>query len=76
MVSITIEVPDEIKILLERNPLLKKKFEKLAVEAFHEKLLRLAIADEITGDIEVSEDIIMELDRKIKKSIIERLEKS
>jgi len=56
--------------------LCSKKFEKLAVEALHEKLLRLAITDEITGYIEVSEDIIIELDRKIKKSIIERLEKS
>lgn len=75
MVSITIEVPDDIKILLDRDPLLKKKFEKLAVEVFYEKLLRLAIADEITGDIEVSEEIIMEFDKKIKKKIVERLEK-
>ena len=53
----------------------KKKFEKLAVEAFHKKLLRLAVADEITRDVEVSEDVIMEFDKKIKRKIVKRLEK-
>ena len=71
--SITIEVPDDVRILLERNPMLKKKFEKLAVEVFHEKLLRLAVADELTRDVEVSEETIEEFDRKIKRKIIKRL---
>ncbi len=73
--TVTIEVPDDIRILLEKSPLLKKKFEKLAVEVFREKLLRFMIAEELTRNVEVSEELVMEFDEEIKKGMVERLER-
>ncbi len=72
--AITIEIPEDIRILLEKNPVLKKKFEKIAIEAFREKLLKFMVSEELTRKIDVSEELIMKFDEEIKEGIVKRLE--
>jgi len=72
---IQIEVPEEISSILNKDALLKKFFEKTAVESFKEKLLKYLIAEELTKDINVSEEEILKIDEEIKESAWKELKK-
>jgi len=62
-------------MVLERDEMLKKFFEKIAVESFKEKLLKYLIAEEITKDVKVSEEEILQIDDELKESGLKELEK-
>ena len=72
---IQIEVPEEISSILNKDALLKKFFKKTAVESFKEKLLKYLIAEELTKDINVSEEEILKIDEEIKESAWKELKK-
>ncbi len=72
---IQIEVPEEISSILNKDTLLKKFFKKTAVESFKEKLLKYLIAEELTKDINVSEEEILKIDEEIKESAWKELKK-
>jgi len=70
--TITIEAPEEIALLLDRYPGLKKILEDSAITLVKEKMFKLALADELTRDTEVSEEEILELDKEVKRSLAEK----
>ena len=67
--TVTIELPEEFALLVQQDPLLKKLVENIAVEAIKDKLLKLAIADQLTRDVKITEEELLEIDRRIKRSI-------
>lgn len=69
---IQIEVPDEMEILL-KDDLVKKFFEKIAIESFKEKVFKYLIAEAVTKD--VPEKVIFKIDEEIKESVWKELKK-
>ncbi len=72
--EIQIEIPEEISRILERDEMLKKYFEKIAVDVFKEKLLKYLIAEEITKNVKVSEADVLEMDEELKEMALKELE--
>ena len=73
-VVIEVEVPEDLAVVLERAPWLKKVIAREGVEGLRRRLMLQAELDLLTPDIDVSEEEIMEMDRVIKRSLARRLE--
>jgi len=69
--SISIDVPEEIWILISKDELLKKAMERIAVEEFRKLLLKYFVAEEITGV--VNEKEIVRIDDELKEKAWEGL---
>ena len=73
-VVIEVEVPEDLAVVLERAPWLKKVIAREGVEGLRRRLMLQAELDLLTPDIDVSEEEIMEMDRMIKRGLARRLE--
>jgi hypothetical protein len=69
--SVSIEVPEEIWVLVSKDELLKKAMERIAVEEFRKLLLKYFVAEEITGVVDENE--IARIDEELKEKIWEEL---
>ena len=69
--SVSIEVPEEIWVLVSKDELLKKAMERIAVEEFRKLLLKYFVAEEITGVVDENE--IARIDDELKEKIWEEL---
>ncbi len=74
--QVVIEVPEELYFLIERDEIVKKSFEKFAVEAFKERILKFLVAEELTKkDVKMEEKELLEIDKEIKRCAREELKK-
>ena len=71
--SISIDVPEEIWILISKDELLKKAMERIVVEEFRKLLLKYFVAEEITGVVD--EEEILRIDDELKERIWEELKR-
>jgi len=71
--SISINVPEEIWILISKDELLKKAMERIAVEEFRKLLLKYFVAEEITGVVDGKE--IVKIDDELKEKAWEELKR-
>jgi len=71
--SISIDVPEEIWILVSKDELLKKAMERIVVEEFGKLLLKYFVAEEITGAVDEKE--ILKIDDELKERIWEELKR-
>jgi hypothetical protein len=71
--SISIDVPEEIWILISKDELLKKAMERIVVEEFGKLLLKYFVAEEITGVVD--EEEILRIDDELKERIWEELKR-
>ncbi|MGQ4915110.1 MAG: hypothetical protein ACP6IU_10255 [Candidatus Asgardarchaeia archaeon] len=71
--KIELEIPYELAIILKKDPLLKKYLRDKLISELYKKLTQLYIADELFKDSKLTEEDIMELDKKIKKKVMEKL---
>jgi predicted transcriptional regulator len=71
--SISIDVPEEIWILISKDELLKKAMERIVVEEFGKLLLKYFVAEEITGIVD--EEEILRIDDQLKERIWEELKR-
>ena len=71
--SISIDVPEEVWILVSKDELLKKAMERIVVEEFRKLLLKYFVAEEITGAVD--EEEILRIDDELKERIWEELKR-
>jgi hypothetical protein len=71
--SISIDVPEEIWILVSKDELLKKAMERIVVEEFRKLLLKYFVAEEITGAVDEKE--MLRIDDELKERIWEGLKR-
>lgn len=71
--KIEFEIPHELAIILKKDPLLKKYLRDKLISELYRKLAQLYIADELFKDSKLTEGDIIELDKKIKKRVMEKL---
>jgi hypothetical protein len=71
--SISIDVPEEIWILVSKDELLKKAMERIVVEEFGKLLLKYFVAEEITGAVDEKE--MLKIDDELKERIWEGLKR-
>ncbi len=72
---IQIEVPESIATLLEKDELLKKMIEEKIIIDVKEYLLEIMVLDTLAKDSELTEEDILEVDRKIKGSLWKKYRK-
>jgi uncharacterized membrane protein YebE (DUF533 family) len=71
--SISIDVPEEIWILVSKDELLKKAMERIVVEEFRKLLLKYFVAEETTGVVDEKE--ILRIDDELKERIWEEMKR-
>ncbi len=71
MVTITIELPEEIVLLSEKDEILKYMIK----ESLKNIVSKYLLAEELTKDVKVSEEEILEIDSEIKKKAWRELKK-
>jgi ribosomal protein L31E len=71
--SISIDVPEEIWILVSKDELLKKAMERIVVEEFRKLLLKYFVAEEITGVVDEKE--ILRIDNELNERIWEEMKR-
>ena len=69
---IQIKVPEEIGVLMDSDPVLKNIVEKIVERDVIEYILTILTMDKLTSDSTLTEEEILEIDKKIKKIIRER----
>lgn len=73
MVVIKLELPDLVKRLLERDPLLREILENTIRRKALDILLEILALDELLRDSQLTEEDIIELDRILKSKAWEKL---
>jgi len=71
--SVSIDVPEEIWVLISKDELLRKAMERIAVEEFRKLLLKYFVAEEVTGVVDEKE--IAGIDEELKEKIWEELKR-
>jgi len=71
---IQIKVPEEIGVLIDSDPTLRSVVEKIVERDVIEYILTILTMDKLTSDSTLTEEEILEIDKKIKKVIRERIE--
>ncbi len=71
---IQVEVPEEIGVLIDSDPTLRSVVEKIVERDVIEHILTILTMDKLTSDSTLTEEEILEIDKKIKKVIRERME--
>ena len=71
--KVELELPGDLALLIERDPLVRRAAERLLEEELVAKLRALAVADILLSRSELTEEDIERLDVKIKKGVVERL---
>ncbi len=72
MARVAIEVPEEIAILIERDPLLRLAVSEVVRREVTEYLLTIMALDKLTGSSKLSEKDALELGRLIKRAVREK----
>ncbi len=70
MSQLTIDVPSEIKAIMDRYPHIN--WQDIAQSSLQEYARTLALADQLTEKSEFTEEDAMELDRRIKAGLAKR----
>ena len=73
-IVVEIEVPEELGVLIEKIPWLKKVLAEEGIQGLRRRLQSQAELDLLTPDINIDEETIMEMDRIIKRGLARRLE--
>jgi len=71
--KVELELPGDLALLIERDPLVRRAAERLLEEELVAKLRALAVADILLSRSELTEEDIERLDVKIKRGVVERL---
>jgi len=71
--KVELELPGDLALLIERDPLVRRAAERLLEEELVAKLRALAVADILLSQSELTEEDIERLDMKIKRGVVERL---
>ena len=67
-----VEVPEEIAVILERDPLLKKMVEERLVSEVKEYFFRVFVLDELLKGSKLTEADVKSLDEEVKRGIWEK----
>jgi len=73
MVSITLAVPEELKKEMDKTKFIN--WSEVAREAIRERIVQLKILEAIAAKSKLTEEDAIELGRKIKRSLHERMKK-
>ncbi len=73
--TIAVEIPDEIAYLLEERPELKMLIKRLVEREIKEYLLKILVYDKLAEKSMLKEEDVIEIDKKIKRGIVRRLER-
>ncbi|MEB3806566.1 MAG: hypothetical protein GSR73_03525 [Desulfurococcales archaeon] len=73
-VTIEVEVPEELAKVIEKTPWLKKIIAREGIEGLKRRMELQAQLDLLTPEIHITEEEIMEIDRKIKRALARRLQ--
>ncbi len=73
--TIQIRIPENIAVLLEKDELLKELIEERILKDIKEYLLEIIVLDTLAKDSELSEEDILEIDKKIKGSLWKKYRK-
>ena len=71
-VKVELELPGDLALLIERDPLVRRAAERLLEEELVSKLRALAIADILLSRSKLDEEAMMRLDKKVKRGVVER----
>ncbi|HDI01962.1 MAG TPA: hypothetical protein ENF78_06005 [Candidatus Bathyarchaeota archaeon] len=71
--KVELELPGDLALLIERDPLVRRAAERLLEKELVAKLRTLAVADMLLSRSELTEEDIERLDMKIKRGVVERL---
>ena len=73
--TVTIELPEEVLMLIERNEILRRLVESVAKESIKDFLIKFLSFDKILSEIGLTEEEIMEVDEEVKESIWSKVKK-
>jgi len=71
--EVKLELPRDLALLIEKDLLVRKAAERLLEEELASRLRTLAAADILLGRSRLTEEDVEELDKKVKRSVVERL---
>jgi len=71
--KVELELPGDLALLIERDPLVRRAAERLLEEELVARLRVLAVADILLSRSELTEEDIERLDMKIKRGVVGRL---
>ena len=71
--KVELELPGDLALLIEQDPLVRRAAERLLEEELMSKLRTLAVADILLSQSKLTEEDIEGLDKEIKRGVIERL---
>jgi len=72
LAKVELELPGDLALLIERDPLVRRAAERLLEEELVSKLRALAIADILLSRSKLDEEAMMRLDKKVKRGVVER----
>jgi len=72
--TVGIRLPEELAILLERDEVLKSMAEGLLAEELSRLLLKVLVLDKLAERSELTEQDVVELDKRIKRGLRSRIE--
>ncbi len=73
--TITIELPEEVLMLIERNEILKRVVESVAKESIKDFLVKFLSFDKILSETGLTEKEMMKIDEEIKESLWSKVKK-
>ena len=73
-VTIEVELPEELARVIEKTPWLKKVIAREGIEGLRRRMELQAQLDLLTPETSITEEEIMEIDRKIKRALARRLQ--
>ena len=71
--EVKLELPRDLALLIEKDLLVRRAAERLLEEELASRLRTLAAADILLGRSRLTEEDVEELDKKVKRSVVERL---
>ena len=70
-----VELPEELALLLEEDPVLRILVKRVAEKSIREYLIKLLALDKLAEGSKLTMDDVLEVDGLVKKGIAERLRK-
>ncbi len=72
MARVVVEVPEEVAVLLEKEPLLRLAVAEAVKKEVMEYLLTVMALDKLTEDSRLSEEDALEISRLVKRAVREK----
>ena len=72
MARIVVEVPEEVAVLLEKEPLLRFAVAEAVKKGVIEYLLTVMALDKLTEDSRLSEEDVLNISRLVKRAVREK----